>query len=303
MPPPAPATGVNSESAVPDAPDAPPVSAAPSAAAPAPAGTEQSQQPWWRAATGQEIWERAKAAWPPPFRALFLPGALRAALDAAEHRLGAPLPPRARELLAACAGAGLPAAGASQFHAETCLADVASWRPPGALLGEAFEWDAATLAGHAVIGVNPEGADYGNPVLLRLEDGEVLGATLNVPELTPLGPFDRWVAEARPGGCGDPASMYIEDPEEDTPESVAARHGWYLGLYNSSDEADGGGVHGGAARVHALRGRGRRGGGSRGGGGSGEGSSSRRRRLRWLTPGKQQQQQLQQRQQRRQQPQ
>lgn len=112
--------------------------------------------PWWASASAADVWASARAAWPPAFASMFEPGAPTADFDAAEARLGVALPRRARELLSACCGAGLPAAGPSEFCAEACLLGPASWGRPGQDVADAFEWDASTLADHVCIGFNPE---------------------------------------------------------------------------------------------------------------------------------------------------
>jgi hypothetical protein len=60
------------------------------------------------------------ASRPPALAAAFfeIPGDSAATLDAAEARLGVTLPPRVRELMSACSGAGLPGR-ANRFAAET----------------------------------------------------------------------------------------------------------------------------------------------------------------------------------------
>jgi hypothetical protein len=215
------------------------------------------EEPWWRAATGAAIWDAVKAAWPPAFAPLFEPGASDAELDAAEERLCVTLPPRVRELVAACSGAGLPAPRPSLFPAECTLTPVGSWCHPTPLLGEPFDWTPAQLADHVVVGFNPEGADYSNPVLLRLSDATVHGFTLNIPEAVPLGPFDGWVATLRPPGCDDPSRMYADDDPDASPEDVGERHAFYLRF--APEEMDNGrrrdawAAGGQAAFVAALR--------------------------------------------------
>lgn len=162
---------------------------------------------------------------------MFEQGDRDAELNACEDRLGITIPPRVRELMTVCTGAGFPAPRASIFPAEMCLVSCRSWYRPietDGSLAEAFGWSVDTLRDHVVIGFNPEGADYSNPVLLRLSSGEVFGVTHNIPEITCLGPFDRWVSEQRPQGCDNPRRMYAEARDEDNPSEVVSSHSFYL---------------------------------------------------------------------------
>jgi hypothetical protein len=112
---------------------------------------------------------------------------------------------------------------------------VSSWRRPeptlaaatGGSLAEELGWSDAQEADHLVIGYCPEGADYSNPLLLRLSTGEVWGVTENIPVARCLGQLEEWVAEARPEGCGDMKRVYLQD-DADTPAAVAASHRFYL---------------------------------------------------------------------------
>ena len=147
--------------------------------------------------------------------------------------------------MAACTGAGLPSPTflSRRFPPEVCLVSVACWARPPALLAEELGWSAAALADHLVIGFNPEGADYSQPLLLQLSTGAVLGVTENVPEARPLGAFDEWVACARQEGCDDPLALYLGEEGAGAAgvgagaaavaaaaRAAAERHAWYLRL-------------------------------------------------------------------------
>jgi hypothetical protein len=178
------------------------------------ATTPGEQQPWWASVPAEQLWAAAAAAWPPGLRPLFeRPGNTDAELDAAEARLAARVPPRVRQCMRACTGAGLPSPTflSRRFPPEVCLVSAGAWVRPPALLGEELGWSDTELADHVVIGFNPEGADYSQPVLLQLSTGVVLGVTENIPEAVPLGAFDEWVACARQEGCDDPLALYTGD--------------------------------------------------------------------------------------------
>lgn len=233
----------------------------------------------WDDTLPDDAWAAARAAWPPSLAPLFEPGATDAQLDAAEARLGVALPPCVRGLMLACSGAGLPAPRAGIFPAEACLMPVTCWRPPDELLAEGFGWDAATRAAHVVVGCNLAGADYSNPVLLRVPCGCVFGVAENIPEIRWLGRMPRWVATLRVPGCARPHAAYV-DPRDggDGVDAVLASHRFYLrfaaqGLDNSArvarwpgvegvfrralEESDDGAAGGGAAAGGVVAGGGR----------------------------------------------
>ena len=194
----------------------------------------------------EKSWTALTSFWS-PFPFLLQPGATTEQVDSWQTAQGVTLSPEVRALVAKHTFINLPTGKYGDFSPETTLTPIEQWlrfdrSDLNQEMDDAEYWPdiladsgcpSRAVQDYVIIGSDLWGADYGIFVILHPETNAVFGITQNIPEITPLGTMNSWLAERRLNNLPS-ASAYkpfcLESGEHESGAVLAEGHRFYLSL-------------------------------------------------------------------------